>query len=95
MILVVLLVPVYPVLLVIGNVLVRPADGLQPFDVGMARPTGTASGLNAQNLLRIVGEHITGGPARHLLDGRRDFPFRVEHLARLICKCSHIKFPPR
>ena len=92
---VILLIPVHAVLLVIGNVIIRPADGLQAFDIGMARPTGTASGLNAQNLLRIVGEHITGGPARHLLDGRRDFPFRVEHLARLICNRSHIKFPPR
>ena len=92
---IILLIPVHAVLLIIGNVLVRPADGLQPFDVGVARPTGTAFGLNAQNLLRIVGEHITGRLARHLLDGRRDFPFRVEHLARLICKCSHIKSPPR
>ena len=94
MILVVLLVPVDAMLLVVRNVIVRPADGLQAFDIGMARPTGTASGLNAQNLLRIVGEHITGRLARHLLDGRRDFPFRVEHLARLFCNRSHIKLPP-
>lgn len=75
-------------LLVVRNVIVRPADSLQALDIGMAGPASAARGYGP-NSGWIIREYGTRVLARHFLDGSSDLLLRVVGLVQLVCECSH------